>query len=73
MKNFQNLPDISACMRELVKDRIIKFILKTIMLEWIFICQVCMFGEILYGKSTILAFVYFLFGIQGLKWYLDAR
>lgn len=55
-----------------MKDKVIKFILNTIMLGWIFTSQICMLGELFYGKSLILAFVFCVFWVQGLKLYLDA-
>ena len=55
-----------------MKDRIIKFILKSVMLGWIFFSQVCMLAELFYGKSLILAFVFCVFSIQGLTLYIKA-
>ena len=56
-----------------MKDRIIKLILKTIMMIHMFGLFICLAGQLLYGKSVFLDFVFFFFLVQALKLYITAE
>lgn len=48
-----------------MKDKIISFVIKGVLLCWIFANIILMLQELLYGESLILSFVFFLFAIRG--------
>ena len=54
-----------------VKDDLIKLIVYTILLGWIFVSFICVLGELLYGDSLLLAALFGFFTLQGIKAYVN--
>jgi len=55
-----------------MKDKLIKLLMQTIIVGWIFISFVCALGELLYGTNLFVAGLLGFFTLQGIKMYVNA-